>query len=325
MSKNAKSFWAITSFFNPTGSTRRLHNYRVFRQTLDLPLVTVEWSWTQGPGLQLREDDAEVLIQLSGPDLIWQKERLLNLAIEALPSNCRFFAWLDCDVLFDNPDWHELAALKLEDCPLVQPYDFLVNLGPTGQPLQADKLGGQVRRPIGNPAVRQTIPWDALRHELRGLSVACGYAWAGRTELLRKHGLYDACVVGSGDRAIFSAAIGRSEDAVAYMRMNSSRVTHYRRWADPFHKDVAGRIGWISGQMRNLWHGSILDRKYEQRHIDFQTYDFDPANDIRMDETGCWRWATERPEMHAFLVNYFFGRHEDNEQVLPLARMPSAI
>ena len=318
VSKDDKSFWAITSFFNPTGSARRLYNYRVFRQALNLPLVTVEWSWTQGPDPQLRDDDAEILIQISGPDLIWQKERLLNLAIKSLPMDCRYVAWLDCDVLFDDPDWHKLVAMSLEEYPLVQPYDTLVNLGPDGQPLQVDKLGGQVRRPIGNPSVRASIPRDSLRHELRGSSAACGYAWAGRTECLRKHGLYDACVVGSGDRAIFCAAIGSFADAAAYMRMNSSRFSHYMSWADPFYKDITGRTGWISGQMRNLWHGSILDRKYEQRHIAFEAYDLDPVQDLEIDEAGCWRWATDKPEMHAFVVDYFFGRNEDGEQVLPL-------
>jgi hypothetical protein len=310
--KSKNSFWAITSFFNPTGSARRLYNYHVFRQALELPLVTVEWSWTKGPGLQLRDDDAEILIQLSGPDLIWQKERLLNLAIEALPMDCRYVAWLDCDVLFDNPCWHDLVALKLEECPIVQPYDALVNLGPDGQPIQGNKLAGQGQRPIGHPAVRASIPWNSLRH---GMSVICGYAWAGRTELLRKHSLYDAGVIGSGDRAIFSAAIGRFADAAAYMRMNPSRFTHYLTWANPFYKDVAGRTGWISGQMRNLWHGSILDRKYEQRHIDFEAYDLDPIEDLEIDDSGCWRWATAKPEMHAFVIDYFFGRNEDNEQV----------
>jgi len=318
--KSKNSFWAITSFFNPTGSARRLYNYHLFRQALELPLVTVEWSWTKGPGLQLRDADAEILIQLSGPDLIWQKERLLNLAIKALPMDCRYVAWLDCDVIFDNPCWHDLVALKLEECPVVQPYDALVNLGPDGQPLQADKLGGRVRRPIGNPAIQASIPWDSLRH---GMNVICGYAWAGRTELLRKHSLYDACVIGSGDLAIFNAAIGRFADTAAYMRMNSSRLTHYLTWANPFYKDVAGRTGWVSGQMRNLWHGSILGRKYEQRHIDFEAYDFDPVQDLEIDVSGCWRWATAKPEMRAFLIDYFFGRNEDNEQVPLCVSVPS--
>jgi hypothetical protein len=314
-SKSHGSFWAITSFFNPTGSARRLSNYRVFRRALNIPLVAVEWSWTNGPGPQLREDDAEVLIQLSGPDLIWQKERLLNLAISALPDDCLCVAWLDCDVLFDNPSWHTLAALKLEEYPIVQLYDTLVNLGPDNQPLPVDKLGGHVIRPIASAEVRASLPQDFLCHKFSGTPVACGHAWAGRTELLRKHGLYDACVVGSGDRAIFCAEIGCSADAATFMRMNSSRTSHYLAWADPFYKDVVGRTGWIAGQARNLWHGSLLDRKYEQRHIAFEAYNFDPVKDLEIDKAGCWQWATDKQEMHAFVVEYFFGRNEDSERV----------
>ena len=37
--------WAITSYFNPVGYQRRLENYRIFRQRLTVPLVTVELSF----------------------------------------------------------------------------------------------------------------------------------------------------------------------------------------------------------------------------------------------------------------------------------------
>jgi len=314
MAEIDNTFWAITSFFNPMGAERRLANYRAFRQALDLPLLTVEWSWAQGKGLCLNADDAEILIQISGTDLLWQKERLLNVAIKALPKNCRYVAWVDCDVIFENPRWHECAAAQLQVYPLVQPYDTCINLGPDGQPLPPGKVGGQVKRSLANHTVRASIS-NALRHEFRGMSIGCGHAWAGRTELLREHTLYDACVIGSGDRAIFCAAIGRFDDVAAYMRMNSQRLSHYKKWAVPFYADVDGHIDSVYGQLRHLWHGSIIDRKYEDRHIAFEAYDFDPVRDTTIHREGYWQWATHKPEMHAFLVDYFVNRNEDGELV----------
>ena len=38
--------WAITCYFNPTGYRRRLQNYRAFRERLNVPLVTVEQSFS---------------------------------------------------------------------------------------------------------------------------------------------------------------------------------------------------------------------------------------------------------------------------------------
>jgi len=35
---------------------------------------------------ELTDDDADILVQLSGGAVLWQKERLLNLALNAVPS-----------------------------------------------------------------------------------------------------------------------------------------------------------------------------------------------------------------------------------------------
>ena len=90
--------WAITSYFNPVGFKRRLSNYRVFRANLAVPLVTVELSFDGR--FELTDDDADILIQLSGGAVLWQKERLLNIAIQSVPKNAKNIAWLDCDVIF---------------------------------------------------------------------------------------------------------------------------------------------------------------------------------------------------------------------------------
>ena len=38
--------WAVTCHFNPCGYHRRIANYRVFRDRLQIPLLTVELSFT---------------------------------------------------------------------------------------------------------------------------------------------------------------------------------------------------------------------------------------------------------------------------------------
>jgi hypothetical protein len=95
--------WAITSYFNPLGYRTRLANYRTFRQHLGLPLLTVEQG--RGGRFDLDERDATVLLQVPSGDVMWQKERLLNLALGALPPECETVVWLDSDILFDGDDW----------------------------------------------------------------------------------------------------------------------------------------------------------------------------------------------------------------------------
>ena len=92
--------WEITSFFNPAGYKSRLTNYRLFRARLNVPLAAVELSFTGK--FELQDTDAEILIQISGGDVMWQKERLLNIALGVLPTECDIVAWLDCDVIFSS-------------------------------------------------------------------------------------------------------------------------------------------------------------------------------------------------------------------------------
>jgi hypothetical protein len=103
--------WAVTSYFNPVGYRRRRENYRTFRERLAAPLATVELSFNGR--FELEPQDAEILIQIRGRDVMWQKERLLNVAVKALPACCTQVAILDCDVVFLRPDWMEALSRRL--------------------------------------------------------------------------------------------------------------------------------------------------------------------------------------------------------------------
>jgi hypothetical protein len=89
--RNTGGLWAITAFLTPAGYTRRLKNYRLFRRHLSVPLITVELSFNRR--FELATGDSEILVQLHGGDVMWQKERLLNLALQHLPSACDTVAW----------------------------------------------------------------------------------------------------------------------------------------------------------------------------------------------------------------------------------------
>ena len=56
-----------------------------------------------------------------------------------------------------------------------------------------------------------------------------------------------------------------------------------------------------------------------------QRFQFDPFTDIAKDVNGCWRWATEKPEMHAYVRGYFSSRDEEGGVVTGRrARLPSS-
>ncbi len=141
-----------------------------------------------------------------------------------------------------------------------------------------------------------------------------GFAWAARRTLLHKHGFYDACIGGGGGEALWCAASGEFERVITSIGMDEPRRRHYLDWARPFHADVLGRIGWLPGPLFHLWHGELSQRRYPERHENMAEYGFDPASDIAITEEGCWRWNSDKRDLHDYLEGYFRQRNEDGDR-----------
>src|SRR5580658_2870882 len=120
--------WGVTAYFNPAGYRSRLDNYRSFRKRLKTPLIAVEMSPTGH--FELRRDDAEIVVQLAGGDVLWQKERLLNVALRHLPTDCDIVAWLDCDVIFADDEWPARTRVALDSYRMVQLFSERCDLFP---------------------------------------------------------------------------------------------------------------------------------------------------------------------------------------------------
>jgi len=186
---DSDALWALTSYFNPMRYRRRRANYRAFREQLNVPLVAVELA--NGAGFELTEEDADVLIQLRDGDVMWQKERLLNVALGALPASCRQVVWLDCDTVFAKEDWAERVSALLERFMLVQAFSHVDFLSTDG--------GVVCTRPSAALAIESGLTGSSQFGvpTLRGPgSTNNGLAWAARRELLDEVGFYDACIVG---------------------------------------------------------------------------------------------------------------------------------
>jgi hypothetical protein len=307
-----RDFWAITTYFNPLRYERRLANFRIFREHLELPLVAVELAY--GPEFELREQDAEILIQLRGGAVLWQKERLLNVALQALPGTCRKVAWLDCDILFDSPDWIARAESLLDQCVIIQAFRQAQYLSPRWAPGKDRRIDIEFTRPSAALTVKSGVPAAAcIGHLLRDRRVtsATGFAWAARRELLERHGFFDTCIVGAGDRAMAGAAYGCFEDLMQRQYMNEQERRRYMNWAEPYYRTIQADVGLLNADIFHLWHGDISKRSSRTRHEGLQPFQFDPDTDIAIAENGAWRWNTDKHKMHEYIRSYFVSRQED--------------
>ena len=107
------------------------------------------------------------------------------------------------------------------------------------------------------------------------------------------------------------AAYGQYELAKQNWGMSEQLYKHYLAWARPFCEMVDGRVSYVTGDIAHLWHGQLVNRRYRERHRGLEPFDFDPVNDVRLDEHGCLAWNSAKPAMHEYVRSYFLSRQED--------------
>lgn len=308
----APDLWVVTSYFNPTGYRTKRRNFERFSDRLRasrLRWLAVECAFGAAPFVL---PPSPHVVHVRARDIMWQKERLLNVAIARLPPQCTKVAWLDADVLFADPGWAVRTASLLERYPVVQPFKWVIRL-PRGFPFYLG-LGRWWKSfaavYAGNPSVLRAGKFDRHGHT--------GFGWAARRELLGRHGLYDACIAGSGDH-MMAHAMAEDWTSACIDRIlgdDSRHRDYFRGWAEPLAREVDGRIGYVSGTLLHLWHGRMADRKYVDRNRDLLDFGFDPVRDLRVGAGGCWEWNSARPELHAWAADYFARRKEDGRLAL---------
>ena len=326
--------WVMTTYFNLAGWSSRLENYRAFRRALRSPLLTVEWN--PGAKYQLGGGDADLLLQIAGGDAMWQKERLLGRGLAALPAHVRYVAWVDCDVIFADPAWHENTRRLLEHHPVVQPYR------------RAVYLDEEVTRRVVEGAAIETIPQDGAFSRPSFLDVferlgdditrvdlgrrfvpaaggegrynfmdrpAYGHAWAAQRDVIRRIGFYDRCVVGAGDLLFDYAIIGHSEELIANHRSVGwdfyGDSASYREWARTALSICRGRTRCGEGTLLHLFHGSLDDRQYKSRIDGLLPFRLDLDQDIVAAPGEPWSWRRRETELSGYFLSYLRKRRED--------------
>src|ERR1700682_4012047 len=301
--------WAITSFFNPVRYKRRLLNYQVFRSQLRIPLVAVELSFDGQ--FELTKNDADILIQVSGGAVLWQKERLLNIALKSVPRDAENVALLDCDIVFERKDWAEDAEARLaESNNIIQLFHEALYLNKESPPDRPNAINAEFSVPgIMQTGDRSLLNNGAVISGEKRLLYQPGLAWAVKRAILDEHLLYDAAIAGGADSLMVASIYGDFEPIAVRHLFNPRRKQHYLRWAIPFNKSVAGQIGALPGTIYHLWHGELKDRNYYDRYKLLENVD--PYSDIQIASNGAWQWTKLNTELEEQLKANFVNRRED--------------
>jgi len=276
----------ITSFYNPMNYRNLRNNYWKFRQELNHDLTTIELSFNG----QFEIEDS-VQIEGNASNVMWQKERLLNIAIER--SDADAVCWVDADLLFTNPNWIDELKETLKKFPVVQPFQNFIDL---------DADGNEIRNLPG-------YAWGRFQ-DISGYHRPGGI-WAARREVL-EHGLDDSQIMGGGDVLTLASFTGLWTHAIIkYMSMEWRQ--HSMRHAAKVYPLVRNRLGYVTGDAYHLYHGSLKNRDYVGRWKRLTDYNFNPETDIEIDSNGLWKWTdSAHPEMIEKVAAYFAERREDD-------------
>src|ERR1700753_3038699 len=96
--------WGVTAYFNPAAYSNKQVHLRIFSERVrrqGLKLLIIELAF--GNALHVVDERlADRVIRVRSNSVLWQKERLLNIALKQLPPECDKVVWLDADILFQN-------------------------------------------------------------------------------------------------------------------------------------------------------------------------------------------------------------------------------
>ncbi|NBQ71207.1 MAG: hypothetical protein EBU46_21180, partial [Nitrosomonadaceae bacterium] len=292
---------AITCFFNPAGFKTNLANYRQFAdymKQIGCPLYSVELAFGDRP---FELEPAENLWQIRTNDVMWHKERLLNLVEKRVPPQYTKIIWTDADLRWpDNPEWFKQTSLTLNWTKIVQPFSEAHYLTEE-HALEFVKRGAVWAHKTGRNA------FDFYQHHP-------GFVWAARREFFTKFGLYDRPVVGSGDSLMTLALLGQPrmvlDKYASVFAICPDLLADFLAWAEPVSKWVNGSVAYLDTVLQHMWHGRTSDRKYHER-LGY-VKDLIPARDLITNADGVYCWADGVAEdLRKKISGYFAVRRED--------------
>lgn len=306
----SSDFWVITCYFNPARYETKRRNFETFMAGMEKAganVLVVESAFGDDP---FELEPGENVLQLRGTGVMWQKERLLNIAAARLPASARKIGWFDADIIFKESDWLERTSQALDRYVVVQPFSHAVRLHRDNR----DDGSGVLDESFASMFVRDPTPARIRQYKYHGHT---GYAWAARRELFDQCGLYDACLTGSGDHLMahaFAAGMMKSPCMRHTFSGSPEYADHFLRWGISARDIVGARVGVVPGRILHLWHGDLADRRYADREREFRRLGLDPKAHLRLDDNGLWEWAEEAPDgLREWADSSFHHRNEDGK------------
>ena len=272
---------------------------RIERDEENVILYIVELCYGNQKFIVTKKDDPHHL-QIRGDVPLWHKENLINIGVKKLlPKNYKAFAWIDADIEFENENW-AINTLKILNGSkdIVQLFSHAVDMDKNEYALRiVNSAGYNIEK--GNKYIGQGTNYS---HP--------GYAWAITRKAYEKiGGLYDKAILGSGDFIMLLSLLSNGINSV-----NKNNTEDYINSIKKYEEKIKTlRFGYIPGVIRHYFHGSKVNRKYNDRWKILIDHSYEPSKYVTYNDDGLLITTQEFPQgLKDDILNYFKGRNEDD-------------
>jgi hypothetical protein len=306
----------IAVFFNFNRFKAPVANFRRFAAhmaELGVTLHIVELVTGKTP-FQVTEGDNPHHVRLTTRTEFFQKENLINIGVRnalRLYPGAEYFAWVDADIRFFNPDVVSDTIHALERKPVAQMWSFAIDLDPHGHPLHFRGQNADAARSFGWCYANQA----SFEKGYGGAVWHCGYAWAARRDTLEAMGgLYEHDIVGATDYHMAWSFVGKPTHGIhgqCTPAFKADALAWCRRACDV----VQGNLGVVDGLIHHHWHGRKADRRYVERWKILVDNEYDPALDLTRDLLGQLHLTGRKPKLLRDIAEYMRARNEDANTV----------
>jgi len=245
-------------YFNACSYKNLERNLKLTYQSLinaEIPVFLVEHLFKgQEP---IFPENGTTIFNTRSDSYMFYKENLLNWLMPKVPAQFTKFYMMDCDLIFSNPRWYDDVSALLDTHDVVQPFQEAIWLKSNLNTIYMKRIG--------------IVYANSLGYTLNLSTHHPGFAWAFRREFIEPIGIFDLNVLGSADTVLGYAAV-QKKPKVSYWKTFNIECDYK---SNNIYIDLFNNVRttyYPNNTVYHLWHGSRLNREYNNRYTLFKAY-----------------------------------------------------
>jgi len=274
------------AFFNNTNSKRMLMNYLYVLNMMEqagIPTFTIE-VYSNKPKIPNS-------IKIKSDIVLFHKERLYHLLEKQIPPEYTKLLCMDADVVFDDPKWYDNLSTLLNVNNVVHPFKSCTWLDITFK---------------GIVHTADSVLFDPTNRTRIKPTCHVGFAWAFQRDWFNKVGFYQYGILGGGDSMSLMSWMGMSGHKLASEINCQYQFAAYTEFIKKI--TTLPKMTYLDCNLYHLYHGSLKNRKYLNRHLLFQHIE-DVRDVLKVSDSGLFDVIDI--DIKRNIKIYFSGRDDD--------------